>query len=658
MKRFSSKQTALLGLGVLILGIAIVAGFFSWRSYVIRSQEQRSLANAERLIEQDRPNEALEIIKTMKASSQPDNSGKWLSLEIRALEQSRNIHRLLYLYSQYPLEVLGHEKASILVARALLETRKLDLFTQLRDSWRPREKSPEFWFALDADALIIQKKQSEALAFLTSRSFKGAADCGRLVRLALFKAEANLDQAWNLLEEAYRADPHNPDVRSFRAQVLEYEGKMPSARFEYVAAFLSDPKNPLLRDQLADFYRRQSNYGLALQTWIEGLASPVPDFFWIKTLFWARVTHPVKIDLTNSVTPSGEMAPLIEAMQNLKKETFWDSNLLGDELSLSKIAGSRQEIFWLQLIQALHEGSEARAMELLKSSSFKRSSFHPELERTLQIVLVYRRWGVFVEPEGKAIKPSTSGKFGHQLFEHLHKLTNKKDSSYKNVTIPADLDALLKSKEAFSSVFLAAGWLEAAIGLHKLPVIPDDFPDWVAYGFTQALRYNKGNKAALEFAGHQKTTPALDMLTSEILLAENRSDKAMPRLHALAQSDTDIGFRAAWLMSMASLNKGDLNESRRVVQDHKTLSKSIAGREILAKITLNEGNIQEADRLYGMLADESFEAKSYLARRAFERKDWKSAKRFTRELLNYFPDMMELRSNLQKIAKEEKNGRP
>ncbi len=656
--RLSSKQAVLLGLGVLILGIAIVAGFFSWRSYVISSQEKRSLAAAERLIEQARPNEALAIIKTMKASSLPENSGKWLSLEIRTLEQSRNIHRLLYLYSQYPLEVLTHEKASLLVARALLETKKMDLFTQLRDSWRPREKSPEFWFALDVDALLTQRRQDEALALLTSRSFKGEADCGRLVRLALFKAGKNLDEAWNLLDEAYRADPRNPDVRSFRAQVLEYEGKMPPARLEYVAALLCDPKNPLLRDQLADFYRRQGNYILALQTWIESFPSPVPDFFWVKALFWAKVTHPVEINFAKSYAPAGEMAPMIKIMQNLKKETFWDDNLLGEEVSLNKLVESRQEIFWLQLIQALQEGSEARAMELLKSSHFKNSSFHPELERTLQIVLVYRRWGVFVEPEEQTFKPYTSGRLEHQLFEQIHLLTHKKDSSYKNVTVPDDLDALLKSKEAFSSMFLAAGWLEAAIGLHKLPVIPDGFPEWVAYGFTQALRYNRGNKAALEFARHQKITPALDMLTSEILLAENRADKALPRLQLLAQNDTDIGFRAAWLMSMASLNKGDLNESRRIVQDHKSLSGSIAGRQILARIALNEGNVPEADHLYGTLAGESLEARSYLARRAFERKDWKTAKRFTQELLNYFPDMMELRDNMQKIAREEKHGRP
>ncbi len=658
MKRFSFKKTVLLILGVIILGIAIAAGFFSWRSYVIRSQEQRALVNAEGLIGQSRPNEALAIIKAMKASCQPENSGKWLSLEIRALEQSRNIPRLLYLYTQNPLEVLVHEKASLLVAQAMLETNKMDLYTYLRDSWRPREKSPELWFALDVDALLVQKRQRDAIALLTSRSFKGAADCGRLVRLALFKAEDNLDEAWFLLDEAYRADPRNPDVRSFRAQILEHQGRMSAARLEYVAAFLSNLKNPLLRDQLADFYRRQSNYTQALQIWIDGLVSPVPDFFWVKALFWSKVTHPVKIDLTKCVGPSGEMAPLIKTMQGLKEELFWDRNLLGEDVSLKKMAENRQEIFWLKLIQALQEGSEARAMELLKSSPFKHSSFHPELERTLETVLVYRRWGVFVEPEGKRVKPPASGRFAHQLFEQIHMLTDKRDSSFKSITVPDDLDALLKSKEAFSSVFLASGWLEAAIGLHKLPVIPDDFPDWVAYGFTQALRYNRGNKSALEFAGHQKKTPALGMLVSEILLADGRFEKALPRLESLAQGDTDIGFRAAWLMSMAYLDKGDLGESRRIVQGHKSLAGSETGREILAKIALNEGNVGEADRLYGTLAKESLEAKSYLARRAFERKDWKSARKYTDELQTYFPDMMELRSNVQKIAREEQNGRP
>lgn len=656
--KLSLKQTVFLGLGILVLGIAISVGFFSWRSYVIKAQEQRSFITAKHLIKQSRANEALAIIKTMKGASAPENTEKWLSLEIQALEQSRNIPRLLYLYGQFPIEVLKHEKASILVARALLETKKTDLFSHLRESWRLHEKSPYLWFALDVDALLIQGKQNDALALLNSRSFKGPEDCGRLIRLALFKAGDNRTEAWNLLDEAYRADPRNADVRSFRAQILEYEGKESAARMEYIAAHLCDPDNPLLRDQLADFYRRQGNYAFALQTWIDGLASPVPDFYWIKALFWTKVTHPLEINREKACAPSGEMVPVIKLLQNLKTDTFWDDKFMQEEVNLKKLAETRQEIFWLRLLQALHEGSEARAMELLKTSPFKNTSFHPELERTLQIILVYRRWGVFIEPENLPSKDSNILKHQHQFFNQISLLARKNSGTSQIASIPQDLDNLLKSKEVFSAAFLAAGWLEAALHLHSLPVIPESFPDWIAYGFTQALRYNKGNKAALDYADRQKSTPALEMLVSEILLADNHPEKALPKLHSLAQTDNDIGFRAAWLMSIASLNKGAFEESRQNVLNHKSLFDSVAGKEILAKIALNEGNVGEADRLYGSLAAGSLEAKAYLARRAFDRKDWKTARMFTEDLIKYFPDMMELRNNIERIAREEKNGRP
>jgi hypothetical protein len=189
-------------------------------------------------------------------------------------------------------------------------------------------------------------------------------------------------------------------------------------------------------------------------------------------------------------------------------------------------------------------------------------------------------------------------------------------------------------------------------------VVPDNYPDWFAYGLTQALRYNRGNKAALEYALKQKLTPSLDMLIAEIFLADNQRNKAIPRLQDLSRSDSDIGFRAAWLMSLAYLTKGDIKEASRIVNEKKSLSSSVTGKEILARIAINQGNTREADRLYGLLANESLEAKTYLARRAFVMKDWGAARKYTEDLLTYFPDMMELRENLDRIAREEKNVRP
>lgn len=211
----------------------------------------------------------------------------------------------------------------------------------------------------------------------------------------------------------------------------------------------------------------------------------------------------------------------------------------------------------------------------------------------------------------------------------------------------------MKSREIFSAIFLAGGWCEAALRLHSLSVIPDDFPDWLAYGLTQALRYNRGNKAALDFAGRQKSSPSLNMLIAEILLAENRAPEASEILEPLARRNDPIGFRAAWMLCLAHLDWKEFEKSKQIATRNPALSKSIAGREILAKIALNTGNHQEADRLYSLLEKDSLEAKAYLARRAYERKDWEKARKLTEELMLYFPDMLELRENIEKISREE-----
>ncbi|HOS96397.1 MAG TPA: hypothetical protein PLR71_03755 [Deltaproteobacteria bacterium] len=652
------KRIVLLCLGLLVLGIAAAAGFSGWRSYVIAAQERRAYETTMRLLDESRPVEALTVIRTVKSATPDYDAGKWLPLEIRALEQSRNIHRLLYLYGQYPLEVLKQEKASALISRSLLEMKNMEVFSQVRDAWRDRAKSPEVWFALDVDALLMQGKVDEASAMLTSRTFEGAADCGRLIRLAILKSSEDMDEAWKLLEEAFRADPRNPDVRSFRAQVLEHAGATARARVEYVAAHLSDPRNPLLRDQLAEFHRRHGNYTLALKTWIDGLSPTSLDFLWIKALFWAKVTHPAEIPEDRATPPPGEWTPLIQAMQGMDPGEFWDSTKLRGDVNLEKHAESRQEVYWLKLLQALKDGSEARAMDLLKARPYRYASFHPELERALQIILVYRRWGVLVDPAPGTSRPAASRRPEHQFFETLDSMTMKKEGSAGQGEIPQELDTLLRSEEVFSAAFLAGGWLEAALSLHRLPVIPEAFPDWVAYGLTQALRYNRGNREALDFAVKQPRTPELDLLIAEVMLADNQMGNAVPRLRSLARQDSAVGFRAAWLLSLASLKEGDFQESRRIVQEYKALSSSVTGQEILARIALNEGDTEDADRTYARIAGASLEAKAYLARRAFARKDWKTARKYTEDLLEYFPDMMELHENIRRIAQEEKRGRP
>ena len=175
----------------------------------------------------------------------------------------------------------------------------------------------------------------------------------------------------------------------------------------------------------------------------------------------------------------------------------------------------------------------------------------------------------------------------------------------------------------------------------------------MAYGLTQATRYNRGNLAALEFSSLQRPDAALDLLKTEILLAENNLDEAVSRLTQLTGHESDIGFRASWLLSLAYLSSGDLAKAGKVIDTHPGLAKSVTGKELLGRIAINRGNLAEADRIYASLLNDSLEAKAYIARRAFQEKDWERARSLTEELITYFPDRLQLRANLEIIAQQE-----
>ncbi len=589
----------------------------------------------------------------MNRSTSEVGHEKWLSLEIHALEKLRNIPRLLYLFEKNPASFVYHEGASLLVGRALLQSKTMSYFKRFRDSWESKEKQLDAWFVLDVDALIKAGNPDKAIKLLKSRSFQGSLDCPRLTRLALLEATQDLNKSWNLLEKAYFLDPRNTDVRLFRAQILEQIGKIASARVEYVAAYLTDPNNPLLRDQLAEFYRRNGNYGLAVETWAEGLSPPAMGFIWLKTLFWSRVAQPADIDWTAIVLPEGELKPYIAYLMNLPMGKFWDLEAYFKISRAQQLLKQRQEFFWLRLIEALRDKNESKAIDLIKTNKFRQYSWHTDLESALLIVLTYRKWGVLLNPEKDFPRRGKMAGSRHQFFETLDLLFKTKENGAKTVEVQEDIKNFFNSEEAFAAIFLAAGWVEATLRLHRLPIIPEYFPDWVAYGLTQAFRYNRGNKEAINFALKQNPSKAIDLLIAEIMLADGKIDESRERFTVLAKDDSDFGFRAAWMLSMIFIDQKQIGEAQKIIQKQPRLNNSLTGREIMAKIAVIEGNIDEAINRYKAIEKTSVEAKSYLAKHAFAQKDWKTARRLTEALMREFPDQLQLRANLSEIDKAE-----
>jgi hypothetical protein len=150
---------------------------------------------------------------------------------------------------------------------------------RLRQRWRGHERQPERWALLDADGLLLAGKPREAeQASSPARPFPPIPNRSASRAWRSCRRRATRTPPGRSSSAPTSLDPRNPDIRSFRAQLLEAAGRGPEARVEYVAAHVAEPGNPLLRDQLAEFYARQGSFDLALRTWRDA-ADATPDGF-------------------------------------------------------------------------------------------------------------------------------------------------------------------------------------------------------------------------------------------------------------------------------------------------------------------------------------------------------------------------------------------
>lgn len=649
----------------MVFTIGAILGFFYWPNRAPtpeqlqrqRETEQRDLASAQKLLEGNQGKDAMQIIHSYdaKLSKKDEFSDQWRDLFIEASMQTENTSPLIYLYEYFPNSFQNHERASILVGNALLLQGKTSNFDKLRDMWKGRETEKEQWFILDVNDLLAQGNQHEAINLLKSQNFKDQKkESARLVKLALLQVYDQPREAWENLESAYKLDPQNSGIRSYRGKLLEVVGKNPLALGEYIAAVQTEPSNKILQDQLADFYLRSGKYQQALSIWEKALASPSYDFIWLKAFFWNRVTTPIKFDWKENKSPQGPLKPLVDYLSHLKPNQFWDKSLFESTvLNGSLFLNSSQDTFWLRLLQMLKDKNETGAIELLMYNPYVKESWNPELELALRRILQYRKEKTFISEE-KFSSDTVLSTPSVPFFEQLKQLSKKEEEAVAqglvSPPVPADVASLISSPDAFAAAFLATGWFEAGLELHTLDKIPDDFPDWYALLLTEALRTNRGDDIALEFASKQKQTSALRMMIAEILIASGKKNDAIADLEKLSNdSNEEIANKAKLLLSLLYLENGNVKKAKEIVNSSKTFSQQVAGQETLAKIALKEGNKQEAEKIYSGIKDKSLEAKSYFAKKAFKENDLKTARELIEELLKEYPDNPVLQENYQKI---------
>ncbi len=612
---------------------------------MIEEQDRRILAHARAALGEDRPSEALRFVSIHGRTAKPGGprDADWLDVEIAASAALRRTVRLTALHELKPDAILRNEAASAVVMRALLQRRDDKGAAAIRSVWKGRETQPGLWLALDADALIHDRRRDDAIALLDSHKLEGKADSPRLLRLAVLHADDRA-KAFGYLDEAFRIDPGNPDVRSFRAQVFDRLGFPIHARAEYAAACAAQPDNPMQYHALADFSRRQGSHRLAVQTWATAAQQTgLLDFMWTQAWFWDRVALGGVVDWAKRQPTSGGLRGLAAYLSALPSDRFWDERTWQMVPGGSSVLHDRQETLWLRAIQLLRDGREADAAKLVRTSSFKTASWAPAFEAALA-------WAPHLRGAADAgLDPPafTAPAEAHPLHRALQAATVS-----PRPKLPDDLAALLTGREFYAALCLAEGWAGAAVFLHDDAADLQSMPDWLPFGLAQAMRITRGPDAALAFTARVRaTSPALQVMVGEMKLERGDRPAARASLEPLAAAATPAGARAATLLALDALGgDGGPAAAAGFVAGNPLLSASVEGRELAGRIELARGDTNTAERILKDIVDQSPVAQAHFARTAFARGDLDEAERLVRKLADAQPDEPRHAAGLRAIA--------
>ncbi|MBX7255401.1 MAG: DUF4114 domain-containing protein [Candidatus Hydrogenedentes bacterium] len=441
--------------GFLMVFVGGPLGFLYMRRRIRLARLAADLNRAGELLTSSQPEAALPLIRARKKLAGRTRSAEWEDLEITCLNQLGAVGDLTELYKESPDAFTRHETPSLDVARAAIETDRFDLFQTMRESWRERETAPQDWLALDADVLMRQDKSEDAREILEAARFEGAADARRLIRLALATAHDDPAAAHAALARAEALGAQAWEVRLFQGRIAQAHGDAPRAEAAYKAALTANPRDLFIRDALAELLRTEGRFAEAVHVWSQGLTAPSMGFVWTKTLFWCRVAAPAPVDWQTLDPPQDTLRPLVQFVRALPPTCFWNERAFGPVAEARPDLASRQEVFWLRLLEALRTRKTDEALALLNLNRFGRHSWHARLEVALLSLLTYHRLG-FVDPalvklsEGSGTKP-------HPFFDTL-------EAWASGSAVPPEFVRLMQSNDAFAAALKAAGWI-AAVGL-------------------------------------------------------------------------------------------------------------------------------------------------------------------------------------------------
>lgn len=661
------RQSNILIICFVIFVLAFL-GYSLWQSKataplstVSKERQEADMKAAEKYLHDAEPERSLPIIHQYKEEMEintPEGK-KWLNLFADASADLNDSDQLLMIHQFTPEVLKNNEKGALSLANAFIKEGNLNEYAALRKLWKNREDNLAAWTLLDADALLQQGQKQSAYELLKDKKWTGKFEDERLMHIALIQMQEDPQKALDILNAEYSKDPKNSEILIFKGKIYESQRRISLAEQDFNTAAIREPRNIYLQDQLAEFYRRQKNYPKALAIWQKLLPLSPNDQIWVKSLFWSHVASPTTYDWKKAPLPEEKSRAFLVYFLGLKPGQYWNqSNFEKLPNNLDSLS-DYQATYWLRLLQALKTDDEQGALSLLNNNHFEASSWAPMLEITLHRILNYRQNGsLLIEgdiPNSESMLNVLSGQNNvSTLYKDLDTLAQQEANQGSSFKLPDDMKALLNSQEIFAVALLSEGWTEAALQLHPVSLLSADFPDWVQALYVNALRQNRGNQAALQFAAGQKQTPTIILLKAEIEIAEGKTDRVVPELEKLKSDPSDIGARAAWLISLIDLEKGQYRKAGEAIEAHPKLSQTLQGQETLGRIAVLEGEPEIAAQIYQKIMHQSTEAKSFLVRQAYQQKNWALARELTEDLLNEFPGNVQLQENLKKIISQEK----
>lgn len=593
---------------------------------------------AESLLHRQHPHKALQILnqEPLSRSNDPQIEQERLRLTLNAASLLGD-EAILYELFKYDPGLFAHkEGAALMLAPRLLLLGDFTGFASLMEPFQSKPKRSPEWQLLQADALALQHKPEDAVALLENMRASGEYEAMRQLRLALLAENEHPKVAFDRLSRAMKLQPANSDFHYFRSQLLENSSKTDLATLELKQAASKSPENPFYREELVDHYLRQGKFPQAYQALQNFNVSISSSPLWIDAILLDRVYKPFATHFDGQYLPNDRETPLLRYLLTIDRSEYWDDNAIRPQPLVAKLVEQSPEVLWLHELAFLKRDEEKEALEFLGEHP-QMEQLYPQLFKGLKTLLTAR------------LSPTKVAQPAEDLKELLNANAHPYLQSLATPPYNKEMENLLHSDASIPALFLATGWNEAAIRLNPLATFPKELPKWITFSYTQALIENRGTQTALEFAKAQPRSLQLDYLIAEILVQQGKAAEAEPTLRQLAKTPSKLGEQATKLLADFYINQNDWKKAAEVLTLNPAFADSLAGKERLAKVYIKLNKGAEAEAIYQAILNQSDEAKSYFAVKAFQNKDYKQALILTKQLLQKHPYRQDLKTQLQKI---------